>query len=84
MLPSSSHIVPVLIGDAVLCRRVSERLMKQHHIYVQPINFPSVKKGEERLRLTPSADHTTQEIVDLVYAIEEALQYCVQQRNLGS
>jgi 5-aminolevulinate synthase len=76
VMPSTSHIVPILIGNALLCKQVSDRLLKVHGIYIQPINFPSVKKGQERLRLTPCADHTAEQITELALAIKESLEYC--------
>lgn len=74
VMPNSSHIVPIIIGDAAKAKAASDMLMDKHKIYVQSINFPTVARGEERLRITPTPGHH-QELSDiLLEAIEDVYQ----------
>ncbi|WP_277970734.1 5-aminolevulinate synthase [Sphingomonas echinoides] len=73
---TQSHLVPVLIGDAHLCRAMSTYLLEHHALYVQPINYPTVPVGQERLRITPTPAHSDADIEDLVAALVEARAAC--------
>ena len=69
VLHNPSHIVPLMVRDAAKCRAASEMLLERHEIYIQPINYPTVAKGEERLRITPTPRHSEAQVRDLVEAL---------------
>ena len=66
---SATHVVPVLIGDPVRCKQATDMLLEDYNIYIQPINYPTVPKGTERLRITPTPLHTDALMDDLVEAL---------------
>ncbi|MCH8488451.1 MAG: 5-aminolevulinate synthase [Oceanicaulis sp.] len=82
-LDNPSHIVPVMVGDPVKCKRISDWLMSQHGIYVQPINYPTVPKGAERLRVTPSPVHSDADIDRLITALSEIWSECALHRKFN-
>ena len=80
-IDNPSHIIPVMVGDPHHCKMISDWLMANHGIYVQPINYPTVPKGTERLRITPSPVHTDGDIDRLVEALSEIWSQCALARR---
>jgi len=73
---ATTHIVPVLVGEAKRCKAMSDYLLSEHNIYVQPINYPTVAVGTERLRFAPTPFHDDGMIEDLVAALKDAFSKC--------
>ena len=73
LIPSESQIIPIWIGDALRCQQITECLFDQYHIYVQAVNYPTVRKGQERLRISPTALHSFEQADQLVEALSAVL-----------
>ncbi len=82
-IQNPSHIIPVMVGNPVKCRMISDMLMDDWGIYVQPINYPTVPKGTERLRITPSPLHSDDDIAYLVEALSELWSHCAIARQVA-
>ena len=82
-MPNPSHIVPVMVGNPVKCKWISDVLLDNYGIYIQPINYPTVPRGTERLRITPSPLHTDGDIDRLVDALHDLWSQCALSRAVA-
>jgi 5-aminolevulinate synthase len=82
-MPNPSHIVPVMVGNPVKCKWISDILLNQYGIYIQPINYPTVPRGTERLRITPCPLHTDADIDGLVSALHDLWSQCALSRAVA-
>ena len=71
VMPSTTHIVPLAVGCPIKAKRISDILLGEYGLYVQPINYPTVPRGTERLRFTPGPQHTTEMMRDVTDALSE-------------
>ncbi len=82
-IDNPSHIVPVMVKDPVKCKMISDVMLDEYGVYVQPINYPTVPKGTERLRFTPGPMHTDADIEHLVFALGELWKHCALARAVA-
>jgi 5-aminolevulinate synthase len=82
-MANDSHIIPVMIGDPVKCREISDIMMENYGVYVQPINYPTVPKGTERLRITPGPLHSDADIDHLVKTLSALWSQCALARAVA-
>ena len=83
MMDNESHIIPVMVGNAAKCKMISDVLMDKYGIYIQPINYPTVPKGTERLRITPSPFHNDDDIAKLTKALSDLWSHCALNRAVA-
>src|SRR5947209_4891617 len=87
VMSSDTHIVPVFVGDPELCKQASDLLLEEHHIYIQPINYPTVAKGTERLRITPSPYHEDaliDRLAEALLQVWERLDLPLREKSLAA
>ena len=84
VMPSTTHIVPLMVGDPVMAKKVADILLAEYGVYVQPINFPTVPRGTERLRFTPGPAHTEAMMAELTSALVEIWERMELQRQLAA
>jgi 5-aminolevulinate synthase len=82
-MDNPSHIVPVMVGDAAKCKWISDILLDSHGVYVQPINYPTVPRKTERLRITPTPLHSDADIEHLVGALHQLWSHCALARAVA-
>ena len=82
-LRNESHIIPVMVGNPVKCKWISDTLIERYGIYLQPINYPTVPRGTERLRITPSPLHSDADIDRLVAALSDLWSKCALNRAVA-
>ncbi|MEO1197908.1 MAG: aminotransferase class I/II-fold pyridoxal phosphate-dependent enzyme, partial [Pseudomonadota bacterium] len=82
-LENPSHIIPVMVGDPKKCKWISDVLLDSYGIYIQPINYPTVPKGTERLRITPSPLHSDSDIEHLVASLNDLWSQCALSRAVA-
>jgi 5-aminolevulinate synthase len=86
-MSSDTHIVPLFVGDPEKCKQASDLLLEEHGIYIQPINYPTVAKGTERLRITPSPYHDDgliDQLAEALLQVWERLGLPLKQKSLAA